>query len=86
MTIDELRARFDALGLPGDTPVIVALSAAGDGFSPVREADGALYLPRREWFGERFATPQQREESDHPEKLAPAPAESVPAVFLWPME
>ena len=83
MTLAELRAQLDALNLPGDTPVVLATDAEGNGFSPVSVVDGALYEAHNAFTGDWYATEQMR--AQNPENdWDEAPANTVPAVFLWP--
>jgi len=84
MTLAELRQQLDAFShLPGDTPVVLANSAEGNGFSPLYVADDALYEAHNSFNGEWYATAQMR--AQNPENdWAEAPANTVPAVFLWP--
>ena len=81
MTLDELR---DALDVPGDTPVILAKDAEGNGFSPAVEADHAMYLADTTWSGERYLTDEARLAETDPDEWSEAPDDAVHAVFLWP--
>ncbi|MFJ9374403.1 hypothetical protein [Streptomyces sp. NPDC101455] len=84
MNLTELRkqlATFDQL--PGDTPVVIANSAEGNGFSPLATIDDALYEAHNTFTGDWYATDQMR--AQNPENgWDPAPYGTVPAVFLWP--
>lgn len=84
MTLAELRAQLDALNhLPDDTPVILANSAEGNGFSPVHTIDDALYAAGSPYSGEWYATAEMRQQN--PENEWPeAPDGTITAVFLWP--
>ncbi|CAM5620414.1 hypothetical protein [Streptomyces aurantiogriseus] len=83
MTLAELRAQLDALNLPDDTPVILATDAEGNGYSPLRAVDDALYEAYSAFNGEWYATDQMR--AQNPENgWDEAPANTVSAVFLWP--
>ena len=73
LTIDQLRADLDACGLPGDTPVVLAKDAEGNGFSPLAEAEVAMY-----------AEEDQLAEDD-PDDYSEAPDGAVRALFLWPV-
>lgn len=84
MTLAELRAQLDALNLPGDTLVILAKDAEGNGHSPLVEAEHAMYLAETTWSGERYITEQQRLAEENPDDWSEAPDDAVPAVFLWP--
>lgn len=84
MTLAELRkqiATFDHL--PDDTPVVLANSAEGNGFSPLAVIDDALYEAHNSFSGDWYATDQMR--AQNPENdWDQAPYGTVPAVFLWP--
>lgn len=82
MTLAELRAALDALNLPDDTPVILARDAEGNGYSPVVQADDALYDAESPYSGQFYATPEMR--AAEPGEWDEAPDSAVPAVFLWP--
>ena len=84
MTLDELRKQLDALNVPGDTPVILAKDAEGNGFSPAVEAEVAMYAADSTWSGERFMTEADRQATGQPAEYDEAPADAVRAVFLWP--
>lgn len=85
MTLDELRKQLDDLNLPGDTPVVLARDAAGNGtFSPVCEAEVALYAAESTWSGERYMPEEERLATEDPDDYQQAPDDAVPAVFLWP--
>jgi hypothetical protein len=84
MTIDELRKQLDGLNAPGDTPVILAKDAEGNGFSPLTEAEVAMYATVSTWSGERYMTEEDRQAEDEPDDYAEAPDDAVRAVFLWP--
>ena len=84
MTIDELRQQLAELDLPGDTPVILSKDAEGNGFSPLVEAETAMYAADSTWSGERYMTDQQRQETGTPDDYDAAPDDAVPALFLWP--
>lgn len=91
MTLDELRAQLDALNLPGPTLVVLAKDAEGNRFSPLSEAEGAMYLadpPHGDavvsYLGEHYMTDAERLALDDPDDYSPAPDDAVAAVFLWP--
>lgn len=85
MTLDELRAQLAELGhLPGDTIVILAKDAEGNGFSPLTEVEEAMYAADSTYSGERYMTEEQRLAEDDPDDWSSAPEEAVRAVFLWP--
>lgn len=84
MTLNELRKQLDALNVPGDTPVILAKDAEGNGFSPAVEAEVALYAADSTWSGERYMTEAERQATGQPDEYSEAPEGSVRAVFLWP--
>lgn len=84
MTIDELRKHLDDLDLPGDTPVVLAKDAEGNGFSPLVEAEVAMYAAESTWSGDRYMPEEERLAEDDPDDYAEAPDDAVRAVFLWP--
>jgi hypothetical protein len=84
MTIDELRKRLDDLNMPGDTPVILSKDAEGNGFSPLVEAEVAMYAADSTWSGERYMTEEDRQATGEPDEYAESPEDAVRAVFLWP--
>jgi len=73
VTLADLRARLAELAeLPGDTPVILAKDAEGNGYSPLGEAELAMYCAETDYSGEYYNTED------------PRPDDAVLAVFLWP--
>lgn len=84
MTLAELRAALDALNLPDDTPVILAKDGEGNGYSPLVEAEHAMYAADTTWRGDRYVTEAQRQAEDNPDDYSEAPDDAVHAVFLWP--
>lgn len=82
LTVGDLRREID--GLPDDTPVILANSAEGHGYSPLQHADPGLYAAGSPYSGEHYLTEDIRQAMDDPDEYEPAPAGAVPAVFLWP--
>jgi len=83
MTLAELIRQLTELGLPGDTPVVVATDAEGNGFSPLYVTDGALYEAHDAFTGSWYATDQMR--AQNPENdWDEAPDTAKAAVFLWP--
>jgi hypothetical protein len=82
----DLRAALAKLDhLPDDTPVVLAKDAEGNGFSPLVEAEHAMYRAETTWSGERYLTEEQRLAEDEPDDWSEAPDDAVPAVFLWPV-
>lgn len=85
MTLDELRAELAKLDhLPGDTIVILAKDGEGNSFSPLAEAENAMYYAETTWSGEHYLTEADRQAQDDPDDYSEAPDDAVPAVFLWP--
>lgn len=84
MTIDELREQLDALGVPGDTLVVLAKDAEGNDFSPASEAEVSMYAADTTWSGERYMTEADRQATGEPDEYSEAPDDAVRAVFLWP--
>jgi hypothetical protein len=84
VTLDDLRKQLDALKVPGDTPVILSKDAEGDGFSPVVEAEVAMYAAETTWSGEHYMTEEDRRATGAPDDYDSAPSNAVRAVFLWP--
>ncbi|RNG12978.1 hypothetical protein [Streptomyces botrytidirepellens] len=71
MTLADLRARLAEL--PGDTLVVLARDAEGNDYSPLDDADFAMYRAETGYSGERYRIPED-----------PRPDDAVLAVFLWP--
>lgn len=84
MTLTELRKHLDALNVPGDTLVILAKDAEGNGFSPAVEVEVSMYAADSTWSGERYMTEEERQATDEPDEYDEAPEGAVRAVFLWP--
>lgn len=85
MTLDDLRRELDALGLPGDTPVILEKDAEGNGYSPLAGLAEAMYKAETTWSGEAYAT--NAEVDDPASRLTDddrAPEGAVTAVVFWP--
>ncbi|MFI1161401.1 hypothetical protein [Streptomyces sioyaensis] len=84
MNLSRLRAELAKLDhLPGDTPVVLANSAEGYGFSPVTLVEDALYVADSPYAGSRYATAEQRTAAPE-EEWDEAPSNAAPAVFFWP--
>lgn len=85
MTLAGLRTALAALNhLPDGTLVVLAKDAEGNGFSPLVEAEHAMYLAETTWSGDRYLTEEQRQAENDPDDYSAAPDDAVPAVFLWP--
>ncbi|MFI9154502.1 hypothetical protein [Streptomyces sp. NPDC053367] len=86
MRLADLRAALANLGhLPDDTIVVLAKDAEGNGFSPLAEAEDAMYWAETTWSGERYLTEEQRRAEANPDDWSEAPDDAVRAVFLWPV-
>lgn len=84
MTLDDLRAQLQELAhLPGDTLVVLAKDAEGNGYSPLSTVDHAMYAAYNTWSGEHYASPETR--AAEPDEWDEAPDDAVPALFLWPV-
>ena len=84
MDLSELRRQLAELNhLPGNTPVVLATDAEGNGFSPLATVADALYEAHNAFNGQWYATAEQRAVADEDE-WDPAPDSAIPAVFLWP--
>lgn len=57
MTVAGLRAAL--ADLPDDMPVVLAKDAEGNGYSPLSDADEAMYLADSTWSGEVYLTDKQ---------------------------
>lgn len=84
MTLNELRKQLDTLNLPGDTPVILAKDAEGNGFSPAEEVEVSMYAAESTWSGEHYMTEEDRQATGEPDEYSEAPEDAVRAVFLYP--
>lgn len=82
MTVADLQAALALL--PSDMPVVLAKDGEGNGFSPLVEAEPALYAADTTWSGERYMTDEQRRATGEPDEYSEAPEDAVPALFLWP--
>jgi len=83
MTLAELRQQLAALNLPGDTTVVLATDAEGNGFSPLHTAVNGMYEAHNAYTGQWYATNDQRAAAND-DDWDEAPPSAVPAVFLWP--
>jgi hypothetical protein len=81
-TVKALREALE--GLPDDTPVVLANSPEGNGYSPVAAVEECLYHADSKYAGSWYATDEMRATEGAPEDWEEAPQGSVPAVFLWP--
>ncbi len=86
LTIDQVIAQLtqlrDAHG--GDTPCVMSKDGEGNGFSPLFEADIAMYAAESTYAGDRYMTEADRLAADDPDEYTEAPDDAVKAVFLWP--
>jgi hypothetical protein len=82
LTVADLQAALATL--PSDMPVILAKDAEGNGYSPLTEAEPAMYAPDTTWSGEHHLTDEQRQATGQPDDYSEAPDGAVPALFLWP--
>lgn len=85
MTLAELRAALDALDLPDDTIVVLSKDGEGNRFSPLDEAEHAMYAAETTWSGDRYLTEEERQAQDDPDEYSEAPDDAVHALFLWPV-
>lgn len=83
LTVADLQAALALL--PSDMLVVLAKDGEGNGFSPLSEAESAMYAADSTWSGERYMTEEQRQATGEPDEYSPAPADAVPALFLWPV-
>ena len=84
MTLDELRAELAELDLPGDTVIVMSKDGEGNGYSPLAEAETAMYRADSTYSGDRYLSDADREATDEPDDYNAAPDDAVAAVFLWP--
>jgi hypothetical protein len=82
MTVADLQAALATL--PSNTLVVLAKDGEGNGFSPLTEAQNALYAADSTWSGEHYMTDEQRHATGEPAEYSQAPDDAVPALFLWP--
>ncbi len=86
LTVKDLRDLLD--GLPDDMLVVLSKDAEGNGYSPLEEAEQAMYLPESSWAGERYPTPEElaRLVLVDPEFVEnEAPEDSVRVLLLGPV-
>lgn len=88
MTVTELRAVL--ADLPDDMPVVMASDAEGNSFSPLEDADQAMYVADSTWSGDVYNTPEDlaekmaRPNSEWTEEDA-APDDAVRVLLLGPV-
>jgi hypothetical protein len=86
MTLAELRSALAELDhLPGDTIVVLAKDAEGNGYSPLAAVNEGMYLADTTWSGEHYLTEEQRLAETDPDDWSEAPDDAVHAVFLGPV-
>ena len=83
LTVADLQAALALL--PSDMPVVLAKDGEGNRFSPLAEAEPAMYVADSTWSGERYLTDEQRLATGVPDEYSEAPDAAVPALFLWPV-
>jgi hypothetical protein len=83
MTVADLQAALALL--PSDTPVVLAEDAEGNRFSPLSEAQSAMYAADNAFSGEHYMTDEQRAATGEPDEYGAAPDDAVAALFLWPV-
>lgn len=82
MTVADLQAALATL--PSNTLVVLAKDGEGNAFSPLTEAEPALYAADSTYSGEHYMTDEQRQATGEPDEYSEAPDDAVPALFLWP--
>ncbi len=70
---------------PRDRKVVMSKDAEGNGFSPLADADEAMYLPVTTWMGDVWLTSEQRAAQDEPEDYGEAPDDAERVVVLGPV-
>ncbi len=80
--IEQLTLLRDELG--DDALVVMSEDSGGNGYSPLAEAEIAMYAANTTWSGERYMTEADRLAEVNPDEYAQAPADAVKAAFLWP--
>jgi len=83
LTVADLQAALALL--PSDMLVVLAKDGEGNGFSPLAATESALYLAENTWSGEFYMTEDDRQGQEDPDEYSEAPADAVPALFLWPV-
>lgn len=84
MTVGQLREVLAAQ--PDDRLVVLQKDAEGNGYSPLEQAEEAMYEAESTWSGEVYYTPEQLGEGDRRAAgFADAPDEAVRVVLLGPV-
>ena len=78
MNLAELRTQLAQYAdLPGETPVVLAEDAEGNGFSPLADASPAMYLAESSFHGEHYMTEEQRQAMDCLLYTSPSPRDGL---------
>lgn len=72
---------------PRDRKIVLAKDAEGNGYSPLADAEEAIYVPESTWSGEIYPTPEQIAAEDNPEDQFDGSGEegAVRVVLLGPV-
>lgn len=69
---------------PRDRLVVMAKDAEGNGYSPLADAEEAMYAAESTWAGEVYLTPEELAAKSDPDDWTEAPEDAVRVVLLGP--
>lgn len=69
---------------PRDRLVVMSSDAEGNSYSPLADADEAMYSADSTWSGDVYNTPEQLEGKADPDDWTEAPDDAVRVVVLGP--
>ena len=70
---------------PRDRKIIMSKDAEGNGYSPLSDADEAVYVAENTWSGDVYMTPEQRAEQENPDDWPEPPADAERVIVLDPV-
>jgi len=70
---------------PRDRKIVMSSDAEGNSYSPLADADEAMYTAYSTWSGETHMTPEQRAAEPDPEEYSEAPDDAERVVVLGPV-
>jgi hypothetical protein len=70
---------------PRDRKIVLQKDAEGNGYSPLADADEAMYAADNTWSGDVYMTPEELAEQKDPDDYSEAPEDAERVVVLGPV-
>lgn len=70
---------------PRDRKIVLQKDAEGNGYSPLADADEAMYVADSTWSGDVYQTPEEHAAQENPDDYDEAPEDAERVVVLGPV-